>query len=151
MTYPTLELKNIVAYDYLQVHGGAEIVTKEILNGLDFDELITAFSDKSTLNSLDISETKVTNLCKPVKFSALAMLKAAWSFATFRPKQEYGTVIVSGIFAPLMVARIKAKKTIYYCHTPPRFLYDLKEYYKETLSLPAYTFLKVFSFIYGFS
>ncbi|MBL4941088.1 MAG: glycosyltransferase [Colwellia sp.] len=143
-----LKLKNMVAYDYLQVHGGAEIVTKEILNGLNFDELITAFSNEQTLSSLGITETKVINLGKLVKSSALSMLKATWCFATFKPKQEYNTVIVSGVFAPLMVPRIKAKKIIYYCHTPPRFLYDLKKYYKETLSLPAYTFLKIFSLIY---
>jgi glycosyltransferase involved in cell wall biosynthesis len=47
-----------------------------------------------------------------------------------------------------MVPRIKVKKIIYYCHTPPRFLYDLKAHYKESLSLPAYIFLKLFSLAY---
>ncbi len=141
-------LKNIVAYDYLQVHGGAEIVTKEILEGLEFDQLITAFSNEKTLNSLHIDTTKVTNLTKATNSSPMAMLKAAWYFATFNSKEKYGTVIVSGIFAPLMVPRIKANKIIYYCHTPPRFLYDLKKHYRETLSLPAYIFLKAFSLIY---
>lgn len=148
MTKNIKTAKNIVAYDYLQVHGGAEIVTKEILDGLNFDELITAFSNEQTINSLDIDTTKIKSLAKPVKSSALAMLKATWYFATFKPKQEYNTVIVSGIFAPLMASKIKAKKIIYYCHTPPRFLYDLKQHYKETLSLPAYILLKAFSLIY---
>jgi len=140
--------KNLIAYDYLQVHGGAEIVTKEILQGLEFDELLTSFASKDVMSTLELPNDKVHTLGSTTDSASKAMIFSFFSFLKFKPKEQYNTVIVSGIFAPLIARNVKAKKIIYYCHTPPRFLYDLKEHYRKTLSLPSRLMLKAFSLFY---
>lgn len=140
--------KNLIAYDYLQVHGGAEIVTKEILHGLEFDELLTSFASKDVVSSLDLPSDKIHTLGSMTDSTSKAMIFSFFRFLKFKPKEEYNTVIISGIFAPLIARNVKAKKIIYYCHTPPRFLYDLKEHYRKTLSLPSRLLLKAFALFY---
>lgn len=140
--------KNLIAYDYLQVHGGAEIVTKEILHGLEFDELLTSFASKDVVSSLDLPSDKIHTLGSMTDSTSKAMIFSFFRFLKFKPKEEYNTVIISGIFAPLIARNVKAEKIIYYCHTPPRFLYDLKEHYRKTLSLPSRLLLKAFALFY---
>ncbi|MCK5610590.1 glycosyltransferase [Candidatus Pacearchaeota archaeon] len=49
---------------------------------------------------------------------------------------RYDRVIYSGSYAPLAVKKTLHKAlNIYYCHTPPRFIYDQKEFYLSRVSL----------------
>jgi glycosyltransferase involved in cell wall biosynthesis len=41
----------------------------------------------------------------------------------------YHTAVYSGFYAPMAVFNHSEKKNIYYCHTPPRFIYDQREFY----------------------
>lgn len=41
----------------------------------------------------------------------------------------YNTAVYSGFYAPLAVANHSVGKNIYYCHTPPRFLFDQRDFY----------------------
>ena len=43
--------------------------------------------------------------------------------------EPYNTVIYSGFYSPLAVTNHRNGKNIYYCHTPPRFIYDQREHY----------------------
>ena len=49
---------------------------------------------------------------------------------------RYDTAIFSGSYAPLAAVRNKSRLHLYYCHTPPRFLYDLKEHFQNRI--PSY-------------
>lgn len=49
--------------------------------------------------------------------------------------KDYRTVIYSGINAPLAVHNHSQGRNIFYCHTPPRALYDLREYQMARLSV----------------
>jgi glycosyltransferase involved in cell wall biosynthesis len=60
-------------------------------------------------------------------FSALPQLSAL-------PQQSPGLSLFSGNFAPLAVHRVEGP-TIFYCHTPPRPVFDLKEYYARRAPL----------------
>ena len=42
---------------------------------------------------------------------------------------KYHVAIYSGFYTPLAVRNHPQGKNIYYCHTPPRFLYDQKDFY----------------------
>ncbi len=44
---------------------------------------------------------------------------------------HYSWLIYSGNFAPLAVSGHRDAKNIFYCHTPPRFIYDLKDDYEK--------------------
>lgn len=43
--------------------------------------------------------------------------------------KDYHTAIYSGFYTPLAVYNHPVGRNIYYCHTPPRFLYDQKDFY----------------------
>jgi glycosyltransferase involved in cell wall biosynthesis len=45
----------------------------------------------------------------------------------------YETVIYSGFYTPLAVHHHHQGKNIYYCHTPPRFIYDQRNFYLQQL------------------
>lgn len=47
--------------------------------------------------------------------------------------KEYHTAIYSGFYTPLAVANHPNGRNIYYCHTPPRFLYDQKDFYMSLI------------------
>jgi hypothetical protein len=55
-------------------------------------------------------------------------LKIAFLFKT-KFLKEYDTVIFSGDSISAVRNCKKTTKKIYYCHTPPRYLYDLNELY----------------------
>ena len=63
----------------------------------------------------------------------LAVFKSALAFEhKTRFLRDYQTLIFSGSVAPLAVKHSRAEKNIYYCHTPPRFVYDLRDHYLDT-------------------
>ena len=43
--------------------------------------------------------------------------------------KEYDTVIYSGFYSPLAIRNHGHRQNIYYCHTPPRFIYDQRDFY----------------------
>jgi glycosyltransferase involved in cell wall biosynthesis len=47
----------------------------------------------------------------------------------------YRAVVYSGFYAPLAVANRPDHGNLYYCHTPPRFLYDQRDFYLDRLPL----------------
>jgi glycosyltransferase involved in cell wall biosynthesis len=70
--------------------------------------------------------------------------KLARGFATkTKFLQTYQQVIYSGTYAPLAVANHPGRN-ILYCHTPPRFIYDQKEFYLQQLSTPLRPLLNKF-------
>lgn len=43
--------------------------------------------------------------------------------------ENYKNAIYSGFYAPMAASNYSAKNNIYYCHTPPRYIYDQNEFY----------------------
>jgi glycosyltransferase involved in cell wall biosynthesis len=142
------QLKNLLVYDNLQVAGGAEYVTKVMLKELPFDKLLVNYAKPEVLKILQINNDCVVTIGKSTDSTPLSMISSAYKFWKYKDKNQYDTVLVSGIFAPLIAKNIKARKIIYYCHTPPRFLYDLKAFYKNSLNPLQWLLLRSFSFFY---
>ncbi|HDN26011.1 MAG TPA: glycosyltransferase family 4 protein [Thioploca sp.] len=46
---------------------------------------------------------------------------------------HYDTVIYSGFYTPLAVRHHQQGRNILYCHTPPRFIYDQRDFYLKRL------------------
>ncbi|MCK5719343.1 MAG: glycosyltransferase [Thiomargarita sp.] len=57
---------------------------------------------------------------------------------------DYQVAIYSGFYTPLAVKHYAAKRNILYCHTPPRFIYDQKEFYLNRLPIYSRPLLKAF-------
>ncbi|CAG1022208.1 partial GDP-mannose-dependent alpha-(1-6)-phosphatidylinositol monomannoside mannosyltransferase, partial [Methylococcales bacterium] len=50
-------------------------------------------------------------------------------------------VIYSGLYSPMAVSNQNDGKKVYYCHTPPRYAYDLSSLYKQRVPLAVRPFL----------
>lgn len=80
-------------------------------------------------------------------------LKLKWAFVLkTRFIREYDTVIFSGDCISAVRNCSKNTKKIYYCHTPPRYIYDLHSLYLEKLPVYMRPFFrlwcKIFKYLY---
>lgn len=61
---------------------------------------------------------------------------------------KYQTAIFSGFYSVCAASNHSAGKNIYYCHTPPRFMYDQKDTFMVTAGLWGRPLLKIFNEYY---
>ena len=124
--------KSAVLYDYMQVKGGAESVTLSLCNEIPDMDLVTAFMAPEAFLEAPIAEERIKTLVSLTTRPGWQVLKSALAFEhKTQFLKDYETLIFSGSVAPIAVKHSRAEKNIYYCHTPPRFVYDLREYYLD--------------------
>ncbi len=124
--------KSAVLYDYMQVKGGAESVTLTLCNEIPDMDLVTAFMAPEAFPEAPIAQERIKTLTSPTTRPGWQVLKSALAFEhKTQFLKDYETLIFSGSVAPLSVKYGRAERNIYYCHTPPRFVYDLKDYYLD--------------------
>ncbi len=76
-------------------------------------------------------------------------LKLKWAFLTkTKFLEEYDTVIFSGDCLSAVKNCKKETKKIYYCHTPPRYLYDLKYLYLQKMPFYVRPVFEVLSYVF---
>ena len=125
--------KTIVVHDSFAFKGGGERLVHTLCQGLNLD---LAFGQRSD-RGFDLSAL-------PGNCMDLNVRSHLWGWRTVkrfygfgcktRFLKNYETVIYSGQDSPLAVRNHPNGKNIYYCHTPPRSLYDLKDYRLASLS-----------------
>ena len=124
--------KSAVLYDYMQVKGGAESVTLTLCNEMPNMDLVTAFMAPEAFPNAPIAGERIKTLVSPTTRPGWQVLKSALAFEhKTQFLKDYETLIFSGSVAPLAIKHSRALRNIYYCHTPPRFVYDLKDYYLD--------------------
>lgn len=115
-----------VLYDYMQVAGGAERVTLTIANAFpEFQAVVSrTYSDAAPL--LAGNSVPIKQLGNGFTRWMTRIPEAAFNFR-FRARfvEQAQTVLYSGFYAPLAVHLQKTGLRVYYCHTIPRFAYDL--------------------------
>lgn len=121
--------KGIILYDYFAAIGGAERVVMTIAQASNAD-LCVGYRDKGAIVDSEINSIKCHTLSTKITTPALRTVKLMRAFAS---KTEflsgYEWVLFSGTLAPLAVRNHPKGLNLLYCHTIPRFAYDLKEYY----------------------
>lgn len=124
--------KSAVLYDYMQVRGGAESVTLTMCNEMPELDLVTAFMAPEAFTEAPIAKDRIKTLISPTTRPGWQVFKGALAFEYKTAfLRDYQSLIFSGSLAPLAVKHSRAAKNVYYCHTPPRFVYDLKDYYLD--------------------
>jgi len=122
----------VVLYDFLLCHGGAEHVSLALHHGLPDSELWVAFRDPSVFPDSELAGMRwrplgSTPLLKARGWRTLSGLK------TFRRRtgdiSAFTWALFSGSNAPVAVRHRPNGGNLYYCHTLPRFAYDLHEWY----------------------
>jgi glycosyltransferase involved in cell wall biosynthesis len=116
----------LVLYDYMQVAGGAERVTLSLAEALpDFQVVVSrTYNDAKPL--LAGTKVSIAQLGNRLTQWMTRIPEAAFNFR-FRAHcvEQAQTVLYSGFYAPLAVHRQTTGLRVYYCHTIPRFAYDL--------------------------
>lgn len=126
--------RQFILYDYLQVAGGAERLTQTLAEALpDFQMVVSQiypdyqrFADSSPAVPIILSRS-IDHL--------LGRIPAAIVSFSLRAQflREADTVLYSGFYAPLAVRHQLRGQRIYYCHTPPRYAFDLNQEYLNRL------------------
>ncbi|MBL4659978.1 MAG: glycosyltransferase [Alcanivoracaceae bacterium] len=128
--------ENIVLHDIFDIKGGGERLAISLVHALNAD----LGYGKHSFNSFDLSDEKIDkiyNLHLKLEFAGLK----TWALSQlFSQKtgflRDYKKVIYSGIICPLAIKNHQNGGNYYYCHTPPRFVYDKFEHYLRQNFLP---------------
>ena len=122
-----------ILYDFIETAGGAEKVSIDLANYLGNSLIVSGVNPKS----LEILPKLHSELICLGKNSSIPLWKSIKSIRYFenidKKLLSSEKILFSGSNAPLAVASSEARQNIYYCHTPPRFIYDLYEHYQKTL------------------
>lgn len=121
----------IVLHDFLLVNGGAERLVGHLASELNAT-LVVGFSTPGLpVGQQGPRPIRLVTLGRAFPGALGRYLVAARRFLRLEPGiLGCDAVIYSGVIAPMAVARQYQGCRIYYCHSPPRFLYDLKGYYR---------------------
>lgn len=124
----------IVLHDYFERADGGGRLSTLLVKGLAADLgygfacLPHPFVQGALHNPQEIDLKALSNLPLWRQFKLATSFEKKTAFL-----KEYETVIYSGFYAPLAVKQHLQGKNILYCHTPPRFMYDQKEFYLQSI------------------
>ncbi len=125
----------VVLYDFLQTRGGAERVMLELAHALQARALCYGYRNRRTYPLANLAGLLCHDLRVPVNAPGLrdAAVLRAFAGRGARCVADYDWAVFSGTLAPLAVRHRAGRRNLYYCHTPPRFVYDLREHYLQRL------------------
>ena len=120
----------IVLYDFLLVRGGAERLTLTLLRGLPGIDLCIGYRARESFADQELEGLRVIDLHASTAIAGWRSIKVMRAFR-YRTAflRDYAWVLYSGTNAPLAVHNHPGGRNILYCHTVPRFVYDLRDYY----------------------
>ena len=129
----------IVIHDYFAVRGGGERLVLTLAEALGA-ALMHGYRESETYEP-EMFPVGAIDLRLPMMLRNSGVRTAALSlrFAAMRRKTaNYRTRIFSGTSAPFAApSKGVGGRNIYYCHTPPRFLYDQREHFAHLTAGPA--------------
>lgn len=116
-----------VLHDFLLLNGGAEKLVDTLATAFDAP-LVTAFATHP--QDWAAAKGRLRLLGTPAGGRAARYLVAAHRFLRLPPALlAHDAIVYSGVIAPLAVHRQRSGRRIHYCHSPPRFAYDLNAFY----------------------
>ncbi|MER0240303.1 glycosyltransferase [Fulvimarina sp. MAC8] len=120
-----------IFHDYFGIKGGGERLALTLANAFEADLFYGYRQPESYEPSM--FPAHAVDLALPA-FLRRPGIRAASLAARFRLSRStanpYATRVFSGVAAPFAVPlKSRGGKNIYYCHTPPRFLYDQKDFF----------------------
>lgn len=139
--------KRLMIYDAMEHRGGAERVALSMLQNMGMDLCVSTWNPDSFSPDMRDAQ-KIRTLFAPSRNRLINALKRFYHFS-FRTHfiTQYDAVIYSGAYAPLASKAKKALK-IYYCHTPPRSLYDQYRFHVMKRNMFMRAFFILYSVIY---
>ena len=128
--------QHLLMYDFLFVNGGAEAVSLQLVKSREDMDLSVGFINSDNFPKAPLEAEKLISLGKSTRILGWQTIKTSWLFKYKTGFiNRYEKVVFSGSNTPLAVHNHIGKVNILYCHTPPRFVYDLKAHYLSTAPL----------------
>jgi glycosyltransferase involved in cell wall biosynthesis len=125
--------KGIVLHDFFNIRGGGERLILDLAIGLNLD-LCFAFWTENSYAKNEVRELTTWDLNAYTSIPGWRTLKEMRAFETKTGfLHEYQTALYSGDCAPLAVINHPHGRNIFYCHTPPRIIYDQKHFFLNLL------------------
>lgn len=139
-----------LTYDFMQVAGGAERVLVTLLRAWPQAQALVSRVEAPALAVMEGVQTRVHALASPSTAWLGRVLQAVWVFsrsgnALRAVMTEAQTVLYSGFYAPLAVHAQKRGRRVYYCHTPPRFVFGEQAFFRARYPLWARPLFDVFA------
>lgn len=123
-----------VLYDFMQVVGGAERVTLQVTQRFPVLRPVVSRVYAEAVPIIEELDVGVHTLADKQTRWLGRIPEAAWCFwSRGQLVRDASVVVYSGFYAPLAVRHQKQGRKVYYCHTIPRFAYDLYELEKARL------------------
>jgi glycosyltransferase involved in cell wall biosynthesis len=123
-------LKLVIAQSNLTLYGGAEKVVLKIAQHYDAKIYTAEYNSCKTFpgfKELDIEIISTNALSLLLPYGRMSQgLNYGLSFSRFRIKEDYD--VINAHMAPSHWIRNRNERVLWYCHTPPRDVYDLYEY-----------------------
>ncbi|MCX7553948.1 glycosyltransferase [Marinicella sp. S1101] len=132
MSKSTKQKNTLVIHDLFQIKGGGERLVSILCQQLGAD-LLTGHIGQQTFQ-LDQLLGHVTDLNAMGNISGIKTWRLARAFKHHTPQSNHQNVIYSGVAAPLAIKHHLQAQNIFYCHTPPRFVYDKRDHYQKQLN-----------------
>lgn len=131
-------MKILILHDFFSAKGGAENLVLTLFQSLKKQHqvtLVTGYVNEELFPEL----TKLTDVIRLGGVSRRVgweSLKMLWLFRRRTSLvQDYDVCIYSGIYSVVAAFnQTRQQFGIHYCNTPPRFVYDLKDYYRARAS-----------------
>ncbi len=141
----------VVYHDYFAIRGGGERLVLELARGLSA-ALVYGYRTAETYSEADLPEN-CRDLALPAVLRRPGLRPLALALAFRRRRQAAVHVpvrIFSGV-AALFAAPPKAAgaRNIFYCHTPPRFLFDQRDHFVGGLPIALKPFASLLLWLYG--
>ena len=129
-----------ITTDWLTSFGGGERVVEQLIGLFPTAPVYTSVFDPSRvpahLRSWDVRPSALQRLPGARRYSRALLPLMPWAFRRF-DFSHYDVVISASSAFSKSVETSGATKNICYCHTPPRYLWDLHEEYVERMPLSA--------------
>ncbi|NDV87930.1 glycosyltransferase [Aurantimonas aggregata] len=129
----------LVVHDYFAIRGGGERLVLTLADAVGADLLFGYRSPDSYDDAMFPAGTRDLNLPMALRRPGLRAAALAARFAMERRRvARHDLRVFSGVAAPFAAPDAGGPgRNIFYCHTPPRFLYDQRAHFASMLGGPA--------------
>ncbi|MGR6035708.1 MAG: glycosyltransferase, partial [Candidatus Nitrosoglobus sp.] len=121
--------KIILLHDFFEIRGGGERLALLLCKELGLD-ICFGFWQKTSYEGHTLAENQIFDLKVDSQLMGWRTLKHIRAFQNKTQfLSQYEIAIYSGVVAPLAVKNHLHGFNLLYCHTPPRFIYDKREFF----------------------
>lgn len=143
----------VIFHDYFSIRGGGERLVLELARALKADLTFGYTTDETYEPRMFPECSKSLQLPPFLRRRGFRPFALAWKFSFERNRAKGHRIrVYSGVAAPFAAPAKGSGVNIFYCHTPPRFLFDQRDFFLERLSpmarLVARPLLRIFEFAY---